>query len=245
MNNPYIWILIFFVLGMLVTILKPIVKGWLGEKTVSVILSRLPEEYIIINNVMLPSIKKTTQIDHIVVSPFGIFVIETKNYKGWITGGENSDQWTKNMYGKKYSFKNPLHQNYGHVKTLQTLLDLPEDSFISIVAFSTDATIKVKTQKNVIYMKDVNTIIKSYKNRKFEADEVKRYATQIIEANIDSKENRKEHVKSIHTNVQNDRILVQQGTCPKCGGKLVERKGRYGMFTGCSNYPKCRYTVKK
>jgi restriction system protein len=31
-------------------------------------------------------------------------------------------------------------------------------------------------------------------------------------------------------------------TCPECGGKLVERKGRRGRFYGCSNYPKCRYT---
>lgn len=33
-------------------------------------------------------------------------------------------------------------------------------------------------------------------------------------------------------------------TCPKCNGKLIPRKGRYGAFLGCSNYPKCRYTQK-
>jgi len=32
--------------------------------------------------------------------------------------------------------------------------------------------------------------------------------------------------------------------CPKCGGNLVERSGKFGKFLGCSNYPKCRYTVK-
>lgn len=31
-------------------------------------------------------------------------------------------------------------------------------------------------------------------------------------------------------------------TCPRCGGNLVERSGKYGKFIGCSNYPKCRYT---
>ena len=30
--------------------------------------------------------------------------------------------------------------------------------------------------------------------------------------------------------------------CPRCGGELVRRKGRYGEFLGCSNYPRCRYT---
>ena len=29
--------------------------------------------------------------------------------------------------------------------------------------------------------------------------------------------------------------------CPKCGGRLVKRKGKYGEFIGCSNYPKCHY----
>ena len=31
--------------------------------------------------------------------------------------------------------------------------------------------------------------------------------------------------------------------CPECGGALVIRKGRYGEFTACSNYPKCKYVV--
>jgi len=35
--------------------------------------------------------------------------------------------------------------------------------------------------------------------------------------------------------------------CPKCGGELKERMGKYGKFLGCSNYPKCQYTenIKK
>ena len=32
--------------------------------------------------------------------------------------------------------------------------------------------------------------------------------------------------------------------CPKCGGKLVERTGKYGKFTACGNYPKCKYIQK-
>ena len=33
-----------------------------------------------------------------------------------------------------------------------------------------------------------------------------------------------------------------QEKCPRCGGELVKRNGRYGPFYGCSNYPGCRYT---
>lgn len=67
-------------------------KGNAGEKAVSRKLSRLPkEEYKVLNNVMLATSKGTTQIDHIILSIYGIFVIETKNYNGWIYGGEESE----------------------------------------------------------------------------------------------------------------------------------------------------------
>jgi len=33
--------------------------------------------------------------------------------------------------------------------------------------------------------------------------------------------------------------------CPKCGGKLVERTGKFGPFYGCSNFPKCKYTITR
>lgn len=32
--------------------------------------------------------------------------------------------------------------------------------------------------------------------------------------------------------------------CPKCGGNLITRNGKYGEFIGCSNYPKCKYIKK-
>ena len=30
--------------------------------------------------------------------------------------------------------------------------------------------------------------------------------------------------------------------CPRCGGDLVERMGKFGKFLGCSNFPKCKFT---
>jgi hypothetical protein len=67
---------------------------------------------------VLPSQGSTTQIDHVLVSVYGIFVIETKNMKGWIFGDERSAQWTQSIFGKKSRFQNPLRQNYRHVKAL-------------------------------------------------------------------------------------------------------------------------------
>ncbi|QYY37413.1 nuclease-related domain-containing protein [Ruficoccus sp. ZRK36] len=97
-----------------------LLKGWLGEKMTSLgIWATLDKQcYPRFHDVIAPSTNGTTQIDHVIVSRVGIFVIETKNYSGWIFGGEKQAKWTQSLYGKKSSFQNPLHQNYRHIKCL-------------------------------------------------------------------------------------------------------------------------------
>lgn len=241
----YLYLLAVVVLGILIRVLTPIVKGWFGEKIVASILSSLPEaEYKILNNIMLRTDYGTTQIDHIIVSLYGIFVIETKNYKGWITGTEFADNWTKNMYGKKYSFRNPLKQNYAHVKALESVLSLPEDKFVPIVAFSWNSDIKVKTKKPVVYISQLKRVILSYQEERLPISDLQYITDRILCANVDSKDNRKEHVSVIRTKVKENDMKLSNNICPRCGGMLVKRNGKYGSFTGCSNYPKCKYTLK-
>jgi len=109
-----------------------------------------PRAHLLLNNVTLPTADGTTQIDHILVADTGIFVIESKHYSGWIFGNPQDKQWTQTIYRKKSRFQNPLHQNYGHVKTLQSLFDLPEDHFHSVVVFTADAEFKTDLGPNVI-----------------------------------------------------------------------------------------------
>jgi restriction system protein len=62
-------------------------KGRLGERIVSEALTRLPSGYHHFENLILPvriGSRETTQIDHVVVSEFGCFVIETKKIEGRI-----------------------------------------------------------------------------------------------------------------------------------------------------------------
>lgn len=113
-----------------------------GERLVSEVLSKKfpPPDYHLLNHITLPLKDGTTQIDHILVSRFGIFVIETKDYKGWIFGNAKHANWTQVIYGRKYSFQNPIYQNFRHVSAVQDLLDfLPQDSVHSIVVFTGDA----------------------------------------------------------------------------------------------------------
>jgi len=135
------------------TLATPTFKGWFGEKMVHRALQQLdPVQYRVYHDLYLPHPTEagTTQLDHVVVSPFGIFVIETKNFKGWIFGDENQRQWTQQIYRKKSRFQNPLHQNKLHVKALMQFLRLPEDQFLPVVFFIGNTQLKTAMPHNVL-----------------------------------------------------------------------------------------------
>ncbi|MFM4730660.1 nuclease-related domain-containing protein [Aeromonas salmonicida] len=138
---------------LLMTIAKtPWFKGMVGEWliTLSIRLFLDKREYHLLNNVTLPLEQGTTQIDHVIVSRFGVFVIETKNMKGWIFGDPKHKRWTQQLYRRRHSFQNPLHQNYLHVMTLKTLLGLADHQLHSIVYFIGDCTFKTPMPDNVM-----------------------------------------------------------------------------------------------
>jgi hypothetical protein len=143
--------------GILTIISKsPKLKGIIGEKAVAYRLKKLdPQYYKVLHDITIPSqYGRTTQIDHIIFSEFGIFVIEAKNYHGWIIGKEHAEYWTQVIYKRKEKLYNPLRQNYGHVEALKNLLgDLPKMHYIPIVTFSGRAELKVEVQSLVIYNK--------------------------------------------------------------------------------------------
>ncbi len=219
-------------------------KGTLGEYRINSILADLSDQdYVCLNDIMIENGKGTSQIDHIIISKYGIFVIETKFYSGIITGSEYGEKWTKNVYGHKYRFRNPLKQNYGHVKSLQKLLNVPESCFIPVVVFVGDATLRLKTKSVVLKSNQLNNYVETFKSPTFTADEVSGIIERINSANIESKIMRDRHVATIRKRIKQDEIDIERGICPKCGAELVKRTGRYGSFLGCSNFPKCRYTM--
>lgn len=132
---------------------SPRFKGWSGERMVVRGLRRLdPATYRCHHDVYLPRPDGpgTTQIDHVVVSPHGIFVIETKNYRGWIFGSPDHRQWTQQIYRSKRKFQNPIHQNMLHVRALAQFLSMPVECFVPVVFFIGDATFKTTMPGNVI-----------------------------------------------------------------------------------------------
>ena len=241
----YIWAII--ILLSIFKLFLPGVKGFLGEKSAAIFLSRLDSsKYKVINNIMLQVGGKTSQIDHVVISNFGIFVIETKNYKGWITGNEYDDYWTQVIFKSKEKLRNPIKQNFGHIKALKEhLKEFPDIKYISIVAFTTKADLKLTTQTDVVYTVELIKTIKAHSTFEIISDTDKeKIYSKLLSLNVDSKEARKAHIKSIKNNLSETGAKIQNNICPKCGGTLVLRTGKYGQFKGCSNYPKCRFTLK-
>ena len=221
-------------------------KGKRGEKQVAALLALLPKKnYKVINDLLIQSGGHSTQIDHVVLSIYGIFVIETKYYQGWIYGGENSEYWTQNIYGNKYQLRNPLWQNQGHVKTIARMIgDERNVPIYNIVAFSRRATIKVDRSLPVMYWWNVVPYIKRHKEVHLTDDQANEIYNTLLSANVTDRAARKQHVTSVKHNQARRNTAVANGKCPRCGGNLVLRNGRYGRFYGCSNYPNCKYILK-
>ena len=79
-------------------------------------------DYHLMNHVTLQLKDGTTQVDHILVSRFGVFVIETKDYKGWIFADAKQANWTQVLFKLKFKLQNPIFQNSRHVRAVQGLL---------------------------------------------------------------------------------------------------------------------------
>lgn len=226
--------------------LKAFLKGFSGElqSTLAqkVFLDR--NVYHDINNVTLPTANGTTQIDHVIVSRFGIFVVETKNMSGWIFGDEKSPEWTQSLPGgRKFRFQNPLRQNYRHVKTIQEFFGIEEQKIFSVVMFWGEAEFKTTMPPNVMTRGYV-PYIKSKLDVLFTGEEMDDLILALKTGMLPKTwATRREHVAGLKERFESTT------TCPKCGDKLVLRTGKTGaqagqQFYGCQTFPKCRYVKK-
>jgi len=174
------------------------IRGALGEWALHrVLVSELPASYQHYRNLVIPAEKGDfTEVDHLVLSPFGIFVIEVKNYRGWIFGGEKQPQWTVQRFRSKRQFMNPLHQNYKHTQAVKQLLGLTGkdgDSVYSIVAFSLRAEFKFQIPANVKYTDLVGDYINRFTQPCFSDEQLRQFSARLNMAKAGKKVLRKLH----------------------------------------------------
>ncbi|HIF9392614.1 TPA: NERD domain-containing protein [Photobacterium damselae] len=219
-------------------------KGIFGEYLVNRLLSKLPEsDYTLIKDVTLPTSDGTTQVDHIVVSKYGIFVVETKNMKGWIFGSARQKLWTQKIYRHSSKFQNPLHQNYKHIKALETLLGCSADYLHSVIVFIGDSTFKTEMPPNVTYARGSIRYIQQFNKVVFSDKDYARLTDSInqikLKRGVITDLKHRNHVKEIVAS------KVSSNQCPRCGSEMVLRETKRGenigkQFWGCSTFPKCR-----
>lgn len=218
-------------------------QGNYGELRVSHILSQLPEEYLVFNDVYLEVKCRSSQIDHVVISKYGVFVIETKNYSGAVYGGENAEKWTQYLNGERYDFRNPIKQNMSHVCAIKDTLHIAPSSIFPIAVFLNGADLRCNTNSATLYTDQLLSYILSHKTVAFTTDGVERLSQRLSEKIVTDPERKQKHIRSIRQNITERELQVANMICPRCKGKLVERQGKYGRFLGCSNYPRCKFTT--
>ena len=199
------------------------------------------------HNVTLPTGGGTTQVDHVFVSVFGVFVVETKNMGGWIFGSERNRQWTQVFpTGQKYKFQNPLRQNYGHVRAIENSLagvGLPKGAVKSVVVFVGDADFKTEIPQNVTAgFGEAGRYIRSFKARILSEGQVAEICTAIETGRLKpSWGTDRQHVQNLRRRDDGSEPRL----CPRCGRKMVLRTARRGsatgtQFWGCEGFPACR-----
>lgn len=243
--------LYFIPIVVLIVVMKsPAFKGWLGESALNLSTKFLLDKnkYHLIKSVTLPTEDGTTQVDHIIVSVFGVFVVETKNMKGWIYGGQHQKTWIQKIYKHSSKFQNPLHQNYKHVKTLEALLALNEEQIHSVVVFVGESTFKTPMPENVTKGGGYAKYIKSKTTHVLSDSEVLEILEKIKMGRLaPSFKTNRDHVKHVKSIVAAKEADTEQ-SCPKCGGSMALREVKTGSnagksFWGCKQYPKCRGIV--
>lgn len=168
--------------------------GIQGEKEIAELLATLNNKYIVYNDIIIGGKEKGAQIDHLVLSPYGIFCIETKNMKGIITGKEEDKEWTqiKVMQGGKKSekkFYNPCKQSRGHVNAVKNILrhsDFMNTPVYSVVTFSSnkDTNLKIQLQFTPVFKSDKLIDFVNSKKEIFISDDKLRRIENIIDKQI-------------------------------------------------------------
>ena len=171
-------------------------KGEVGEENVAKGLKQLlsTEDYIVFNNLILPSCGGTTQIDHVIVSRFGIFVVETKNMQGWILMDDKYVEWIQMVDKHRTTeFQNPLRQNFKHIKAVQKLFKIKENQIHNLVVFVGEATPCTEMPED-IYWKIEDLADRIQKNRTvvFSESQFIRFSGRLGEEDVQATEERKQ-----------------------------------------------------
>ena len=212
----------------------------------------------LLRNVYFPKVTgNLTEADLVFITQRGLFIIESKNYSGYIFGHEKNKNWVVTLYGgknflgsnevEKYNFYNPIWQNNAHIKALRMYYNRNYRAY-SIVVFSDRCVFKSITVESpdvyICHKSELHKLISTiWENEEpiYLQNEIDYLFNDMKRLTELSEKEKKEHIQKIKSNMNSDE------KCPRCGGKLVKRMAQKGnnagnLFYGCSNFPKCKFT---
>ena len=201
--------------------------------------------YRIIRNLMMEDgAGGTTQVDFVVVSAFGVFVVEAKAYSGWVFGSQDQAQWTVSLPGgRKFQFQNPIRQNYKHVCVLADKTGIPRNLVVPVVAFGREADFKTNMPPGVVHFEDVAAYIQGFRRNVIKLSQL----GEIVQALLDwdrvvGEDKRRNHVGNLKAAHAPASVNDLEVSCPICGGRMVlrHRKADGKLFFGCSRFPACK-----
>lgn len=201
---------------------------------------------------------RTAQIDQIIIADSGIYVLEVKNYKGWIFGNERNQYWTQvlttGIRGEsiKNRLYNPIKQNETHISCIRRNIRDYTVPIHSVIVFSNESEFKDVTYYSpdvyVVYQSRLKSTLRDIDNQYkgiLSDEDIERISAKLTMAA--SSTDKSNHVQKVHASQDIRREREARGVCPRCGADLVVRTAKSGpnagsKFLGCSRYPECRYT---
>lgn len=157
-----------------------------SEGVVNRLLSGLnPRKYVLIRTVLLPTLKGHIRVDHLVISVYGLFVIEPIDWGGRVEGSQDAEEWKHcDSAGYEYSHPNPMIQKAVHIGALQEILGLGFDDFISIMTFISAVELDVNVDIPVTNVNNLTQKIKSYRDKRFTRKQMLYLVNEIKAHNI-------------------------------------------------------------
>lgn len=169
-------------------------QGSNGERYIAKLLQELPEGYRVLNDLLLKYEGYTVQIDHVIVSEYGVFVIETKNFRGIIYGSAEKKRWVQINKGKKRRFYSPIIQNNRHRVALSSICNLPLLKVISITVFVGKCELHLEDVSRTILSKDLLPYIYGITEKILSQSDVEKIYNRLESKNITSESARRHHV---------------------------------------------------
>lgn len=234
------------------------INGNIGEQLAK-IFAKSFTDCLVLHDVLIDGREDgTSQIDLVMIGAKGIYVVEVKSYaeNAVIYGDGLRHNWYYYLGGKKYNIYSPLKQNAKHIEYLKEFLkefgDIPYFNVVAMMCkdFKINNINPETNNITAVVCSSLTAMIRGIHKLSEEKPEVideenkQKIYEYILNNQYIGKEARQQHKEDVKNIKQKKEELENQNICPYCNSPLILRKGKYGDFYGCSQYPKCKYTKK-